>query len=130
MGSRTYIYYTCPKCGKTDGVEIYAAPSCLQYSEACQYCDFRVDLNYYEDGPDKIRLCSHEEAKNRGLIDGCDERDLPSFLNPNPVDTFVQEVAPVDMCKGDLLEYLSGADNKFRLNKITREGQVIWEREA
>ena len=67
MGDRTYTHYDCPKCGAKNGVEIYDAPSCLLYVEACQHCDFKVDLQYYETDPNTIELLSTADAKKRGL---------------------------------------------------------------
>jgi len=67
MGDRTYSYYNCPKCGKKGGVEIYDAYSSLMYVEACQHCDYRVDLDYYETAPNTLELLSTDEAKKRGL---------------------------------------------------------------
>ena len=67
MGDRTYSYYDCPKCQTRSGVEIYDAPSCLLYVEACQHCDFKVDLDYYETEPNTIELLSSIEANKRRL---------------------------------------------------------------
>lgn len=69
MGDRTYSYYNCPKCGKKSGVEIYDAPSSLLYVEACTYCDYTVDLDYYETKPNTIELLSTPDAIKRGLIE-------------------------------------------------------------
>jgi hypothetical protein len=68
MGDRTWYYSTCPKCGRKDGVETYDAPSCLQYFEGCQYCDYKVDLSYYEEKQNHLVLISKEEARKRGYL--------------------------------------------------------------
>ena len=77
MGDRIWYYYDCPKCGTKNGVEVYNAPSCLQYSERCRFCDFYVDLNYYyEDDEETILvLLSKEQARKRGY--SCKECDRP-----------------------------------------------------
>jgi len=74
MGDRIYGYYDCPKCGKRNGVEVYDHFSALLYVEKCQYCDYEVDLNYYEEDENTVVLCSKEEARKRGfLCKKCDD---------------------------------------------------------
>lgn len=68
MGDRYYSYYNCPKCGEKNGVEIYDAPSCLQYLEACQYCDYKVDLDYYEETENCLVLLSKSDAEKKGYF--------------------------------------------------------------
>ena len=68
MGDRTWIFYDCPKCGKKDGVEIYDTYSSFLYYEGCQYCDYKVDLSYYEEKENHLILLSTPEAKKRGYL--------------------------------------------------------------
>jgi len=68
MGDKTWTYYDCPKCGKTEGVEIYDASNSLIYVEKCRYCDYKVDKDYYETGPHTIMLLTPEEARVKGIV--------------------------------------------------------------
>jgi len=79
MGDRTLSYYNCPKCGKKDGVEIYDAYSSMLYVEACQACDYKVDLNYYESELNVLVLLSKIEARKRGYY--C--RNCDNYLYPD-----------------------------------------------
>lgn len=76
MGDGRYSYYDCPKCGAKWGVEIYDAPSCMLYVGSCQYCDYKVDLDYYETDPDTLELLSSEDAKKRGLVTHNDDESI------------------------------------------------------
>ncbi|RLG13658.1 hypothetical protein DRN69_05230 [Candidatus Pacearchaeota archaeon] len=81
MGSRTWYYYDCPKCRAKDGVEVYDAPSSLLHSEQCQYCDYKVDLDYYYISENEIALLSKKQAKEKGLLcKKCGQRLYPSEL--------------------------------------------------
>lgn len=74
MGDRTYYYYDCPKCGLKDGVEVYDHSSALMYVEACQDCDYYVDLDYYEESENYLVLLSKADARDKGyLCNKCDQ---------------------------------------------------------
>lgn len=47
MGDRTWWKENCPSCG-LDTVEIYDAPSSLQFSRRCGGCGWTDGLSYYE----------------------------------------------------------------------------------
>jgi anaerobic ribonucleoside-triphosphate reductase len=68
MGDRTTYYYKCPKCGRENGVEVYDAPSCLMYVESCQFCDYKVDKDYYEVDENHITLIDKKEARELGYL--------------------------------------------------------------
>lgn len=77
MGDRIWYFYDCPKCGAKDGVEVYDAPSCMQYSERCRFCDYKVDLDYYYIDEYEIALLSKEQAKEKGLL--CKKCERPLY---------------------------------------------------
>ena len=68
MGDRYITYTDCPKCGGKGTLEIYDAPSCLQYVETCDKCDYLGGKTYYETSPNTIELLTKKQAKERGLI--------------------------------------------------------------
>jgi hypothetical protein len=67
MGDRTTWYEKCPQCEEEDGVEVYDAPSCLQWSCMCERCGWTDNKDYYETEPNTIELLHIDEAKKRGL---------------------------------------------------------------
>ena len=68
MGDRTWWYEDCPKCKIKESVEVYDAPSCLQFLRKCDKCGWSDGLTYYETSPSTIELLTKEEAKKRKLI--------------------------------------------------------------
>lgn len=75
MGDRTVSYYDCPNCNTVNGVEIYDAPSCRLYIEECKYCDFKVDIDYYELEKNHLLLLTPVEARERGIVPYCDKEE-------------------------------------------------------
>lgn len=65
MGDRTWWDETCPECGAT--IEVYDAPSSLQWSKVCENCHWTDGLDYYETGKNEISLLTKEQAKEKGL---------------------------------------------------------------
>ena len=68
MGSREFWYYDCPECGEKNGVEVYDHFSAMCYSESCRSCDFKVDLEYYEESENHFVLISTSEARDKGFL--------------------------------------------------------------
>ena len=69
MGDRTWWVEKCPKCGAD--IEVYDAPSCLQWCCHCTKCGYDDGLNYYEAPENCIVLCTREKAVKKGLIMNC-----------------------------------------------------------
>jgi hypothetical protein len=68
MGDRTFWSEDCPRCKREDSVEVYDAPSCMQFSRVCEVCNWTDDLDYYETGKNTIELLTKEEVVKRNLI--------------------------------------------------------------
>ena len=68
MGDRTWWYEKCPKCGEE--IEVYDAPSCLQFSRECQ-CGWTDGLDYYEARDNVIELLTEKGARKKKLIFDC-----------------------------------------------------------
>ena len=68
MGDRYTWYEDCPKCGGKGTLEMYDAPSCMQYSGICNECDYVIDLGYYEESENHLILISMKEARERGYL--------------------------------------------------------------
>jgi hypothetical protein len=81
MGDRTISMINCPKCNRA--VELYDAPSCLQYIANCEKCGWREPHDYYDVGDNEIALCTKEEyAKRYKHTDWCREhrKDIANWM--------------------------------------------------
>jgi len=65
MGDRTIWREDCPKCGGKGTVEVYDAPSCIQWSCMCDKCGWNDGRDYYETEPNTIELLTEQQAKDR-----------------------------------------------------------------
>ena len=68
MGDRTTWFEDCPKCGGKETVEVYDAPSCLQWTMQCDNCSWTDGYDYYETEPNTIEKLTEEQAIKRKLI--------------------------------------------------------------
>jgi len=80
MGDRYTWYEDCPKCKGKKTIECWDAPSCMIFSKICYECDWREDLNYYEEEKNCLVLISRKEAKRRGYFcEKCEQYLYPGF---------------------------------------------------
>lgn len=59
MGDRTWWDEECPKCGAI--IEVYDAPSSLQWCKICEKCGYDDGQDYYEIGKYEVVLCTKKE---------------------------------------------------------------------
>ena len=61
MGDRTWWFENCPQCKTKESVEVYDAPSCLQWLKKCEKCGWNDGKDYYETAENEIQLLTKKE---------------------------------------------------------------------
>ncbi len=69
MGDRTWWYENCIHCGGTNTIEVYDAPSCLQWLKKCDKCGWSDGKDYYDISENEIALLTKKE------LDELEEKD-------------------------------------------------------